>query len=93
MLKHLTKYIYISKNLQAKYTSLFQMQMLEFFHVLNDQNPRLSKPSTIHFPKLHFHQLRKFDHQTWPKLYPNIAFQILHGLKNLWSPFRNIIFQ
>jgi hypothetical protein len=35
MLKHLTKYTYISRNLEAKYTSLFQMQMLEFFHVLN----------------------------------------------------------
>ncbi len=80
MLKYLTQYTYISRNLEAKYTSLFQMQMFEFFHFLNYQNLWLFKPCTIHFPKPHFHQLRKFDHQTWPKIYPNIAFQILHGL-------------
>jgi hypothetical protein len=75
MLKHLTLYTYISKNLKAKYTYLFQMQMLEFFHVLHYQNPRLSKPSTVHFPKSHFQKLRNFYHQTWPKVYPNFAFR------------------
>lgn len=54
--------------------------MLEFFDVLNGQNPRFSKPYTIHFPKPHFHQLRKFDRQMWPKIYLNIMFQILRGL-------------
>jgi hypothetical protein len=45
----------------------------------NYRNPKPFKPYTIHFPKPHFHPPRKIDHQTWPKILPNIAFQT-HGI-------------
>jgi hypothetical protein len=35
MLKHLARYIDISKNLKTKNITLFQMQMLGIFHVLS----------------------------------------------------------
>jgi hypothetical protein len=91
VLKHLARYNYTSKNLGKKNIFFPTTNARNLSCPKIYQNHKPPNPSTVHFPKLHFHQPRKINHETWPKIYPNTAFQILCDLdKRIYGAFHGI---